>query len=106
MRPTYRAVPPRIGGRGTPALRERLLRASLVDTDALFFHANGRPIENLSKVYDHWRRTLTRLSIRYRKPHTARHSSVSCNLMIGGNPLFVSKQHGHSVITMLTTYAA
>lgn len=26
--------------------------------------------------------------------------------MIGGNPLLVSEQHGHSVITMFTTYAA
>lgn len=51
-------------------------------------------------------RTLRRLPIRYRQPYAARHYSVSWNLMIGGNPLFVSKQHGHNVITMLTTYAA
>lgn len=88
------------------ALRDRLVHAGRIDHNALFVHANGRPIENLSKVYDHWRRTLTRLPIRYRKPYAARHSCVSWNLMIGGNPLFVSKQHGHSVITMLTTYAA
>ena len=36
----------------------------------------------------------------------ARHSSVSWNLMTGKNILWVAKHHGHSVSTMLTTYAA
>jgi hypothetical protein len=43
---------------------------------------------------------------RYREPYNARHSSVTWNLMIGKNPLWVGKQHGHSVHTMLETYAA
>jgi hypothetical protein len=28
------------------------------------------------------------------------------NLMLGRNPLFVAQQHGHSVLTMLSVYAA
>jgi hypothetical protein len=28
------------------------------------------------------------------------------NLMIGKNPLWVAKQHGHSIATMLRAYAA
>ena len=39
-------------------------------------------------------------------PYNARHSSVSWNLMVGKNPLWVAKQHGHSVQTMLEVYAA
>jgi hypothetical protein len=31
---------------------------------------------------------------------------MSWNLMIGKNPLWVAKQHGHSVQTMLDVYAA
>jgi hypothetical protein len=46
------------------------------------------------------------LKLRYRRPYTARHSSVSWNLMIGKNPLWVAKQHGHSIATMLRVYAA
>ena len=54
-----------------------------------------------------WRRTLERLrNIRYRKPYCARHSSVSRNLMIGRSALWVAKQHGHSIATMLRVYAA
>jgi integrase len=46
------------------------------------------------------------MKVRYREPYNARHSSVSWNLMIGKNPLWVAKQHGHSVQTMLEVYAA
>jgi hypothetical protein len=48
----------------------------------------------------------TSVKLRYRKPYCARHSSVSWNLMIGKNPLWVAKQHGHSVTTMLRVYTA
>jgi len=44
--------------------------------------------------------------IRYRKPYCARHSSVSWNLMGGKSPLWVAKQHGHTITTMLKAYAA
>jgi hypothetical protein len=39
-------------------------------------------------------------------PIRGRHSSVSWNLMAGKNPLWVAKQHGHSITTMLRVYAA
>jgi integrase len=60
----------------------------------------------LYTLYSHWRSTLRRLPIRYRKPYAARHSSVSWDLMIGRNPLWVAQQHGHSLLTMLRVYAA
>jgi integrase len=43
---------------------------------------------------------------RDREPYNARHSSVTWNLMTGKNPLWVAKQHSHSVQTMLEVYAA
>ena len=49
---------------------------------------------------------MKRLPIRYRRPYCARHSSVSWNLIVGKNPLYVSRQHGHSVETMWRTYSA
>ncbi len=78
-----------------------------IDHDHLFFKASGAPIRNLQYPYVRWRRTLDRLrTVRYRKPYCARHSSVSWDLMIGQNPLWVAKQHGHSVTTMLPVYTA
>jgi hypothetical protein len=88
------------------ALRTRLQRAGLLDHERLFCHPDGQPIRRLSEVYARWRSTLKHLAIRYRKPYAARHSSVSWNLMIGRNPLFVAHQHGHGILTMLSVYAA
>jgi integrase len=42
----------------------------------------------------------------YWEPYNARHSFVSWNLMLGKNPLWVAKQHGHSVQTILEVYGA
>jgi hypothetical protein len=77
-----------------------------IDHDQLFFKDNGSPIRVLGYFYNCWRKSSDRLGLRYRRPYCARHTSVSWNLMIGKKPLFVSKQHGHSVTTMRRTYAA
>lgn len=89
------------------ALREELVRAGKIDHDYLFFKANGQPIRNLQYTGRRWRRTLSRLGdVRYRRPYTARHTSVSWDLMIGRSDLWVARQHGHSIPRMLRFYAA
>ena len=87
-------------------LRERLVRTGRIDHDFLFFHQTGARIRRLYAVHQHWFKTLKRLPIRYRRPYVARHTSVSWNLMLRRSPLFVAKQHGHAILTMLTIYAA
>jgi flavorubredoxin len=72
----------------------------------LFFKDNGPPIRVLGYFHNCSRKSSDRLGLRYRRPYCARHSSVSWNLMVGKSPLFVSRQHGHSVTTMWRTYAA
>jgi integrase len=88
------------------ALRARLKLAGKIDHDHLFFKKDGTPITNLQFPWVRWRRTLRGMKVRYRDPYNARHSSVSWNLMIGKNLLWVAKNHGHSVTTMLEVYAA
>ena len=88
------------------AVRARLKLAGKISHENIFFREDGSQIRNLNDPYDCWRWTLKRLKVRYRDPYSARHSSVSWNLMAGKNLLWVAKQHGHSVSTMLTTYAA
>jgi hypothetical protein len=88
-------------------LRAKLLRAGRIDHDHLFFMANGEPIHNLQYPYNRWRQTLACLrNVRYRKPYCARHTSVSWDLMTGRSALWVARQHGHSIATMLRFYAA
>lgn len=87
-------------------LRERLAAEGRLHHDHVFVRDTGEPMRDLQVAAIRWRKTLQSLKVRYRRPYTTRHSSVSWNLMLGKNPLFVSKQHGHSLITMLRIYAA
>jgi integrase len=89
------------------ALRAELMRAGRIDHGHLFFKATGEPIRNLQYTGTRWKKTFARLrNVRYRKPYCARHTSVSWDLMIGRNALWVARQHGHSIATMLRFYAA
>jgi integrase len=88
-------------------LREEFVKAGKISHDYVFFQDSGQPIRLLNYPYERWRQTLqSSLKLRYRKPYCARHSSVSWNLMVGKNPLWVAKQHGHSVTTMFRVYTA
>ena len=87
-------------------LRERLAAAGRLHHDHVFVHDDGRPMRDLQVATIRWRKTLQSLKVRYRRPYTTRHSSVSWNLMLGKNQLLVSKQHGHSNVTMWRVYAA
>jgi integrase len=87
-------------------LRERLAAERKIQHEYVFCQDSGERIEDLQVGQIRWRKTLKSLKLRYRRPYTARHSSVSWNLMIRKNLLWVAKQHGHSTVTMLRTYAA
>ncbi len=88
------------------ALRVQLAAAGGLDHELVFFQADGAPLDDLSYAYDRWRFIIEKTGIRYREPYNARHTYISWRLMIGHNILLVAKEDGHSVSTMLTTYAA
>lgn len=71
----------------------------------VFTREDGTPFHDLQVPWKRWKATLTRLGIRYREPYQMRHTSVTWNLMIGGNILQVAANHGHSAQVMLKTYA-
>ena len=87
-------------------LRARLEEVGVIRHDHVFVRETGDPFRSLQIQARRWRATLMALKLRCRRPYVARHSSVSWNLMIGKNPLWVAKQHGHSITTMLRVYAA
>jgi integrase len=88
------------------ALRESLVAARKVSHDHVFFQDDGAPLFHLSYPYKRWRYVLRVLGTRYRDAYNARHSFISWSLMIGKNILKVAEEDGHSVQTMLSTYAA
>ena len=88
------------------ALRERLVREGSIRHQNIFFADDGAPLRSIKAPGQRWAKSLARLPIRTRRPYCARHSCVSWNLMLGKNPLWVARQHGHTVRTMLEVYAA
>jgi hypothetical protein len=70
------------------------------------FLEDGRPISDPEITRWRWSESIKAFDIRRRGPYHARHSSVTWQLMLGKNLLWVAKQHGHSVEAMLRMYAA
>jgi integrase len=52
-----------------------------------------------------WVQVLRAAKVRYRPPKECRDTSVTLSLMAGAEPLWVAKQHGHSVTVMMKSYA-
>jgi len=52
-----------------------------------------------------WVEALRAAKVRYRPPKECRDTSVTLSLMAGADPLWVAKQHGHSVTVMMKSYA-
>lgn len=73
--------------------------------ERIFTIEGGAEYHDLQRPWKRWAFTLKRLGIRYREPYQARHTSVTWNLMIGKNLLWVAENHGHSAAVMLKTYA-
>ena len=71
-----------------------------------YYDPAGRPISDPEITRWRWSESINSLNIRRRGPYHARHSSVTWQLMLGKNLLWVAKQHGHSVEVMLRMYAA
>lgn len=88
------------------ALRDRLVESGAIHHEFVFFQQGGQPLVNLSYPYERWRYVLEHTDFRYREPYNARHSFISWSLMIDKNILKLAQEDGHSVQTMLTTYAA
>ena len=87
-------------------LREKYLATGKIHHEHVFFLEDGRPISD--PEITRWRgsESIRALNIRRRGPYHARHSSVTWQLMLGKNLLWVAKQHGHGVEVMLRMYAA
>ena len=88
------------------ALRQEYVAAGKIRHQHLFFLEDGRPISDPEITRWRWSESINALDIRRRGPYHARHSSVTWQLMLGKNLLWVAKQHGHSVEVMLRMYAA
>jgi len=91
--------------RARDVVERQRTRSELSAHKRIFTKPGGEPWHDLQAQWRAWQQTLTRLGIRYREPYQCRHTSVTWNLMLGKNPLWIADQHGHSPLVMLRTYA-
>jgi integrase len=91
--------------RALAVLKRQRALTGLLEHERIFTRDSSEPWNDLQLQWQHWRFTHKRLGIRYREPYQMRHTSVTWNLMIGKNLLWVAQQHGHSPAVMLKTYA-
>lgn len=88
------------------AVIERQRARTQLQGDHVFRNpSTGRPWHDEQEQRRVWVRALRAAKIRYRPPKECRDTSVTISLMAGADPLWVAKQHGHSVTVMMKDYA-
>ena len=88
------------------AALNRLRALTALRGDYLFVdYETGEQIDRSTVMQERWVLLHKIAGVSYREPYQCRHSSVSWKLMAGENWMKVSKHHGHSLATMLKTYA-
>jgi integrase len=87
-------------------LLNRLRALTALRGDFLFLDfQTGQQIQCSTDMQNRWVALHKIAGVSYREPYQCRHSSVSWKLMAGQNWMKVAQFHGHSLATMLKTYA-
>lgn len=94
-----------LNDRAAAVIERQRARTQLAGTYVFMDPETGRPWEGDKKLRDRWSACLRRCKIRYRPSKELRDSSVTFALMAGADPWYVARQHGHSVTTMMKSYA-
>lgn len=87
------------------AMLQRQFTLTGTKGENVFGWKDSSAFHDLQIPWKRWQETHVRLKIRHREPYQARHTSVTWNLLMGKNLLWVARQHGHSAAVMLKTYA-
>ena len=91
--------------RAIAVLDRQRARTQLVGDHVFRNPATGRPWHDEQEQRRAWVLALRAAKIRYRPPKECRDTSVTLALMAGADPIWVAKQHGHSVTVMMKDYA-
>jgi integrase len=90
-----------LNSRAIQALVRQKKHSFLMDEE-VFINPNTRiAISRDCVLHRYWDRMIRRIGIRYRNPYQTRHTFATLNLMAGANPMWVSRQLGHTSMKML-----
>lgn len=91
--------------RALAVLERQRARTQLVGGHVFRNPATGRPWNDEQEQRRVWVIALRTARVRYRPPKECRDTSVTLALMAGADPIWVAKQHGHSLQVMMKDYA-
>lgn len=94
-----------LNARALSVIERQRARTMLAGTHVFRNPTTGRPWNDEQDQRRVWATALRTAKIRYRPPKECRDTSVTVALMAGADPVWVAKQHGHSVQVMLKDYA-
>ncbi|MGZ8256935.1 MAG: tyrosine-type recombinase/integrase [Gallionella sp.] len=101
---TFKVRDVEMGERAVKALQRQKSRTFLKSVYVFENPVTGAPFHSERPLREtYWNPALKALGIRPRFFYQTRHTYATLNLMIGANPMWVSKQLGHANMTMLMT---
>lgn len=90
-----------LNSRAMAALRKQAEISFIRGKEVFTNPKTGEAIIGDKPVREKWKPALRALGIRYRPPYNTRHTFATLNLMAGANPMWVSRQLGHTSMKML-----
>ncbi|QLG87684.1 DUF3596 domain-containing protein [Chitinibacter bivalviorum] len=90
-----------LNSRAIAALNRQKVHSFLAGAQ-IFINPNTRKsISRGCVLHQYWGRIMRLSGLRYRNPYQTRHTFATLNLMAGANPMWVSRQMGHTSMKML-----
>lgn len=94
-----------LNSRAAAVIERQRGRTQLLGDTVFLSPETKKPWEGDKRQRDIWAGCLRRCKIRHRPAKELRDSSVTFALLAGADPYYVARQHGHSVTTMMKSYA-
>lgn len=94
-----------LNGRAVAVIERQRAKSQLPGNEVFLNPATGKGWHDDQRQRTVFRRAIRACGVRYRPPKECRDTSVSLALMAGCDAAWVAAQHGHSVVTMLRSYA-
>lgn len=94
-----------LNARAAAVIERQRARTQLAGQEVFLNPTTGKGWHDDQRQRVDFRAALRSSGVRYRPPKECRDTSVTLGLMAGADPAWVAAQHGHSVVTMLRSYA-
>ena len=102
---THKGRTVELNARAAAVIERQRARTQLAGNEVFMNPFTGKAWNDDQEQRVEFRAAIRAAGVRYRPPKECRDTSVTMGLMAGADPAWVAAQHGHSVVTMLRSYA-